>query len=217
MLCSFALVSNCSQSLIYKLNFCKFHCEKLQLWAQHSTERRYLKMAPELIIHTHSYRGPGVFHTKYRHLKSHHHPFDMKLEPLRHSSPCLNSHSIPHSIQKTLISAFQHHTTFMTPPSTFKVTLFSVDKSGENSWKKQSILWGEDNFNHKSQTTHSTFLFAVHLQKHQKCIKPYNISGDRSSSENQVNKNGRWGPRVGIKLMSQNLLCEWWSLLIIFF
>lgn len=68
---------------------------------------------------------------KYRHLKSHHHPSDMKLEPLRHSSPCLNSHSIPHWIQ---ISAFQHHTAFMPPPSTFKVTLFSVEKSGENSW-----------------------------------------------------------------------------------
>ena len=37
-------------------------------------------MAADLVIHTHSHRGPGVFHMKYRHLKSHHHPSDMKWE-----------------------------------------------------------------------------------------------------------------------------------------
>lgn len=164
-------------------------------------------MAAELVIHTHSYRGPGVFHTKYRHLKSHHHPSDMKREPLRHSSPCLNSHSIPHSIQKLrpLTSAFQHHTTIMPPPSTFKVALFSVEKGGENSPVKAVHFMRKDNFNYKSQTTHSTFLFAV-LCRSTKCIKPCNTSGDRSS-ENQVNKNGRQGPRVRIRLMSENLPC----------
>lgn len=99
-LCSLALVSNCSQSLICKPNLCQFNCEKLQVWAQRHTKRRCLKMFAELIIHRPSEREPGVFQTKCSHLKFHHHHSEIKRAFPRHRSPGLNSHGIPYWIQK---------------------------------------------------------------------------------------------------------------------
>ena len=61
-------------------------------------------MAPELIIHTHSYRGPGVFHMKYRHLKSHHH----------------------FRTEKVLSSAFKNVQDFSTPSPLFGFLLFLI-------------------------------------------------------------------------------------------